>query len=430
MEVLLAQAGCGLVVEVLVSKPNVFFLAVDSLRADAIFGDHIHTPNLDSYAESGAAFTQCVSSTTSTTPSFCSMLTGCYPPKHGVRGLQGYQLSKNLTTWAEAFGKAGYETHAEVTGPLLPATGVLRGFDDVNHRAAYRVGFMHWRDDMVAKMKSYTEPYFMLLHVWEAHRPYRMPPNFEKRWDKTGYEGAVATLDERLAPIFEAVGPNTLVIITGDHGEDYPDTRWQKRLIRLARRSRRAFKLGSWFPHLDSRLASVAVGHGFALHEHLVRVPLIIAGPGANQVTVKEQVRHIDLFPTIADLCGVDIPHGMDGRSLRPLMEGQSLPEEPAYMEAVGVKLEGKRIEGARTEDWKLLRIRGGRPSLYKLNGSNGQAGGADEKHNYYSRHPEVARKLESFIDEVTSTEVVAESGMTSDEEATVEQHLRDLGYL
>jgi hypothetical protein len=99
-------------------------------------------------------------------------------------------------------------------------------------------------------------------------------------------------------------------------------------------------------------------------------------------------------------------------------------------MEAVGVKLEGKRIEGARTEDWKLLRIRGGKPSLYKLNGSNGQSGGADEKHNYYSRHPEVARKLESFIDEVTSTEVVAESGMTSDEEATVEKHLRDLGYL
>jgi arylsulfatase A-like enzyme len=412
------------------TKPNVFFLAVDSLRADAVFGDHIPTPTLDSYAAEGIAFTQCVSSTTSTTPSFSSMLTGCYPPKHGVRGLQGYQLSTTLTTWAEAFSKAGYETHAEVTGPLLPATGVLRGFDDANHRPAYKVEFMNWRDDILAKMNSYTEPYFMLLHVWEAHRPYRMPPHFEKRWDKTGYEGAVAALDEGLAPIFEAMGPNTLVVITGDHGEDYPDTRWQKRLIRLARRSRRAFRLDSWFSYLDSRLASVAVGHGFALHEHLVRVPLIIAGPSTNPVTVKEQVRHIDLFPTIADLCGVDIPHGMDGRSLRPLMEGQSLPEEPAYMEAVGVKLEGKRIEGARTEDWKLLRIRGGRPSLYKLSGSNGQAGNADEKHNYYSRHPEVARKLESFIDKVTSSEVISESGMTSDEEATIEQNLRDLGYL
>jgi len=412
------------------ARPNVFFLAVDSLRADAVFGDHIPTPNFDSFAASGAAFTQCVSSTTSTTPSFSSMLTGCYPPKHGVRGLQGYQLSKSLTTWAEAFGKAGYETHAEVTGPLLPATGVLRGFDDANHRPAYKVGFMHWREDMVAKMKSYTHPYFMLLHVWEAHRPYRMPPTFEKRWDKTGYEGAVAAADEWLAPVFEAAGLNTVVIITGDHGEDYPDTRLQQRLIRVARKSRRTFKLGSWFPYLDARFASIAVGHGFALHEHLVRVPLIIAGPGVSPVTVKEQVRHVDLFPTIADLCGVHIPHDADGRSLRPLMEGKSLPEEPAYMEAMGVKLDGKRIEGARTEDWKLLRTRGRKPTLYKLDGSNGSVGDADERHNYYSRHPEVARKLESFIDEVTSTEVVAESGMTSDEEASIEQHLRDLGYL
>jgi len=412
------------------TRPNVFFLAVDSLRADAVFGDHIPTPNLNSFATNGAAFTQCVSSTTSTTPSFSSMLTGCYPPKHGVRGLQGYQLSKKLTTWAEAFAKAGYETHAEVTGPLLPATGVLRGFDDANHRQAYKVGFMHWRDDMVAKMKSYNQPYFMLLHVWEAHRPYRMPPNFERRWDKTGYEGAVAAVDDWLAPIFEAAGANTLVVITGDHGEDYPDTRFEQRLIRVARKTRSALNLGSWFPYLDAKLSSIAVGHGFALHEHLVRVPLIIAGPGVSPATIKEQVRHVDLFPTVADLCGVDLPHDADGRSLRPLMNGTPLPEEPAYMEAVGVKLEGKRIEGARTEDWKLLRVRGGRPSLYKLTGNSEEGGGADEKHNYYSRHPEVARKLESFIEEVTSTEVVAESGMTSDEEATVEQHLRDLGYL
>ncbi|MGH2752259.1 MAG: sulfatase family protein [Actinomycetota bacterium] len=412
------------------STPNVFFLAIDSLRADAVFGDHIATPNFDSVAGRGAAFTQCVSTTTSTTPSFSSILTGCYPPKHGVRGLQGYQLSPALTTWAEAFGAAGYATHAEVTGPLLPATGVLRGFDEANHRPGYKVAFMDWRDDIVAKMSSYTEPYFMLLHIWEVHRPYRMPPDFTKRWDKAGYEGAVATVDDWLKPVFEAAGDNTIVVITGDHGEDYPETPLQQKLIRVARRSRRSLKLEKWWPYLDQRFSSLAVGHGFALHEHLVRVPLIIAGPGVNRARVDEQVRHVDLFPTMADLCGVESPKGLDGRSLRPLIEGGSLPEEPAYMEAVGVKLEGKRIEGARTDDWKLLRVRGGRPSLYRLNGAGGGGAGADEKHNHYSRHPEVARKLESFIDEVTTHEAVAGSGMTADEEATVEQHLRDLGYL
>jgi arylsulfatase A-like enzyme len=150
-------------------------------------------------------------------------------------------------------------------------------------------------------------------------------------------------------------------------------------------------------------------------------------------VKVSEQVRHVDLFPTLADLCGVPIPEGIDGRSLRPLMEGGSLAPEPAYMEAVGVKLEGNRIAGARTPDFKLLRRGDQKPALYRLNGNGGSAGAGgepNEKRNVINRYPEVGRSLEEFVDRVLATDVVAESGMTEDEEATVEQHLRDLGYL
>lgn len=409
------------------TAPNVLFLAIDSLRADAVFGDHIQTPNMDRFAARGAAFHQCVSTTTSTTPSFSSMLTGCYPPKHGVRGLQGYRLSPNLKTWAEAFSEAGYNTHAEATGPLLPATGVLRGFEDARHRQGYKTPFFGWRDEVVERMRSYVDPWFMMLHIWEVHRPYRAPPDFTKRWDKAGYEAAVAATDEWLAPVYEACGDNTIVVITGDHGEDYPDTPWQQKMLRLARKSRKKFKLAKYAPWLDQKLSGLVVGHGFALWEHLVRVPLIIAGPGIGHVDVTDrQVRHVDLFPTIADLCGVPIPDGIDGRSLRPLMEGGELPEEPAYMEAVGVKLEGNRIEGARLPDWKLLIPGGGKPELYRLNGGKGP----DEKRDLYGRYPAVAQPLEDFIKKVRAGEVVQESGMTGDEEAEVEQHLRDLGYL
>ena len=307
------------------SPPNVFFLAIDSLRADAVFGDHISTRNFDAHASGGAAFRQCVATTTTTTPSFSSMLTGCYPPKHGVRGLQGYQLSKNVTTWGQAFGEAGYNTHAEVTGPLLPETGILRGFQEARHRPAYRVPFFGWRDEVVERMRAYKDPWFMMLHIWEVHRPYRSPPDFTKRKDKAGYEAAVHATDEWLAPVFEAAGDNTIVVITGDHGEDYPDTHLQFQMVRAARRLRRGFKLSGWFPFLDNKLAGLEIGHGFALHEHLVRVPLIISGPGVAPGVIEEQVRHIDLFPTIADLCAVDIPPGIDGRSLRAAMDGGSL---------------------------------------------------------------------------------------------------------
>jgi arylsulfatase A-like enzyme len=285
---------------------------------------------------------------------------------------------------------------------------------------------MNWRDEIVEKMRSYVDPWLMLLHIWEVHRPYRAPPDFTKRWDKAGYEAAVTATDDWLEPVFAAAGDNTIVVITGDHGEDYPDTPFEQKLIRAARKSRRSFKLSKWFPYLDKKFQALAVGHGFALHEHLVRVPLVIAGPGVSEASVADQVRHIDLFPTLADVCGVPIPTNVDGRSLRPLFEGGSLPEEPAYMEAVGVKLEGNRIEGARTPDWKLLRPGGGRAALFKLNGG----GPPDEKHNVARRYPEIAKQLESFVERVAATEVVAESGMTGEEEAVVEQHLRDLGYL
>src|SRR5438876_11962495 len=132
------------------SAPNVLLLVVDSLRADVVNGAAVPTPHLDAEAGRGTRFVQCVSTTTTTTPSFASILTGCYPPTHGVRGLQGYRLSSAVATLAELLGGAGYETHAEVTGPLLPETGVLRGFADVHHRPGYRTPWFGWRDEVLA----------------------------------------------------------------------------------------------------------------------------------------------------------------------------------------------------------------------------------------------------------------------------------------
>jgi arylsulfatase A-like enzyme len=158
-----------------------------------------------------------------------------------------------------------------------------------------------------------------------------------------------------------------------------------------------------------------------------VRVPFIVAGRGIPTIEVEEQVRHVDLLPTLTDLCGLPGPNtSIDGRSLRPLLEGHELPEEPAYLEAVGVKLQGDRIVGVRTSDWKLLRRGEERPALFRLNGG----AEPDEKRNLYARYPEVAHRLESVIERVNAASGVVESGMTSEEEAVVEQHLRDLGYL
>jgi arylsulfatase A-like enzyme len=408
-----------------VTPPNVLLLVIDSLRADVFFGDRVATPNMDAVAARGAAFTQCISTCTSTTPSFASILTGCYPPKHGVRGLRGYRLSPSLTTMPEVFGAAGYSTHGEVAGPLVPETGVLRGFEDARCRKAYRVPWFSWRDEIVSRMRTYRAPWFMLLHVWEVHRPYKPPPDYVERNYRAGYEAAVAASDESLAPVLEAAGDDALVIITGDHGEDYPGSKLEWTLGGVTRRVRRKAHLARWMPQLDRRFAGFEIGHGFALFEQLIRVPLLLSGPRAQPARVDAQVRHVDLLPTLAELCGLDAPAGVDGRSVIPLMRGDALPPEPAYLEAVGVKLEGNRIVGARTPEWKLLRPGGGKAALYRLDGG----APPDERRNVASRHPDVARALEDYIARVAATEIEA-SGMTAQEEEVVEKHLVDLGYL
>ena len=407
-------------------RPNIFILAIDSLRADVVNGDQVETPNFDAFASRGATFTQCVATSTTTTPSFSSILTGSYPQKHGVRGLQGYRLSTATPTIAEVFGKAGYSTYAEVTGPLLSETGVLRGFEEANHRPGYRQPFFGWRDSTIAKIENYKSPWLMLLHIWEVHRPFRPPPDFVRRFDKEGYEEVVRASDEWLEPVYDALPADTIVVITGDHGEEYVTSEVERLYLKGVRGIRKVFKPRKWWPALDAKLASTAVGHGFGLQESLVRVPLILSGPGVDTGRIDDQVRHVDLLPTLADLAGVETPTTVDGRSLRPLIQGQSLTPEPAYMEAVGVKLEGNRIAGVRTPDWKLLKPGAGKPALYRLDGGTAP----DEKHNLIRTHPEVASRLEIFLEELESTAVQSDSAFTKEEEALVEQHLSDLGYL
>jgi arylsulfatase A-like enzyme len=215
-----------------------------------------------------------------------------------------------------------------------------------------------------------------------------------------------------------------VVVVTGDHGEQFPSsivgraTTWGVRKVHL--RVRRAGRL----PAVDRWMAARTLGHGHHIYDHLVRVPLVIAGPGIPRSCATDQVRHVDVTPTIVSVCGASPPRRSDGRDLSPLWIGSSLPEEPAFMEAGEVAYSGiNPIIGLRTPDWKLVRDRD-RTSLFSMKGVP-----PDESHDLSSAHPDVADRLNRTLDELTATSV-AGSGMTDQEEAIVERHLQDLGYL
>src|SRR5207244_1890138 len=105
----------------------------DTLRADHVgaYGDSdAVTPTLDGLARRGVRFTEAVAAVPLTLPSHASIMTALTPLRHGVRDNPGFVLAPTITTLAERFKAAGYETAAFVSGfPLHRRFGLARGFE-------------------------------------------------------------------------------------------------------------------------------------------------------------------------------------------------------------------------------------------------------------------------------------------------------------
>ena len=126
--------------------------------------------------------------------------------------------------------------------------------------------------------KDTTQPFFAWVHLYDPHAPYAPPEPYRSQFPATAqgaYDGEVAATDAqvgRLLASLEASGrlASTIVVVVGDHGE----------------------MLGE---HGEQQ-------HGFFVYDAAVRIPLIVAGPDVPARAVREQVRIVDVMPTILDL--------------------------------------------------------------------------------------------------------------------------------
>ncbi len=100
------------------------------------------------------------------------------------------------------------------------------------------------------------------------------------------------------------------------------------------------------------------------LFERSCRTPLIIAAPGIKPGVAKGLVEFVDLFPTIADLCGVKPPPGLAGQSLRPLLENPSKAGKAAAFTMV-TRGQGQRGDSIRTDRWRYTQWSDGSRELY-----------------------------------------------------------------
>ncbi len=116
-----------------IEKLNVILITIDTLRADRLssYGSlDVETPTLDGFAAEGLRFSNAASTVPFTLPAHTSILTGLYPPGHGVRENVGYTVGDELTTLAESLSAHGWSTAGFVSSFVLDSRwGIAQGFD-------------------------------------------------------------------------------------------------------------------------------------------------------------------------------------------------------------------------------------------------------------------------------------------------------------
>ena len=424
---------------------NIVWVIVDCLRADKLAKPRDEWPATSRLVDEGTAFTACYSTCPTTTPAFTSMFTGRYPTSHGVRGLRGTRLAESMPTVAERLSGAGYATWCSVTGPLLQTVGTFRGFDDVEYREAgdrsVHSEFGTRALARVAQLEMAERSYLAVLHIWDVHMPRRYPPAFDhRRHGRDAYERAIAGLDPWLGTLLSLVGDSTLVVFTGDHGENTrlePHTQRTQELHRRAVRRLPVIPWAQWAltrgARSDSkRLLQMAPrhlwGHGQTLFEPLVRVPLVVRGAGALPGLRRTPVSHIDLAPTVLELAGVDPGAGWQGQSLAAaIRSGEEPTARPVAMEIAGEpKMPPVRQRAIRDGRHKLITSFDDArwvDALYDLEAD------PDERRNLARRMPDVADRLRATLRSLVAeeAETVAIAG---DEDEEIADRLRELGYL
>ncbi|HET7707361.1 MAG TPA: sulfatase-like hydrolase/transferase [Thermoanaerobaculia bacterium] len=339
---------------------NVLLITLDTTRADRIgaYGyGAAQTPHLDALAKDGTLFEQAITPTAYTMPSHSSIMTGLYPPAHGVRLNGDAALGDAQTTLAERLSDDGYRTGAFVGAFVLDGRwGLKQGFDHYDdqfqlgpdqrldlakvQRPANTVvdAALKWLD------ADRSKPFFAWLHFYDAHTPYEPPAPYQ------GYDGEIAFADSQVGRVLQwlkekGLDDNTIVVITGDHGEGLGD-------------------------HGESE-------HGYYIYDYAVRVPLILRVPNAKPSRVTSQVRTIDIFPTVLELVerGRSRPRiETEGESLLPLITG-SAEDKPryAYSESMATRLQygWSALYSVRTAGHKY--IDAPRSELYDLQTDPGE---------------------------------------------------------
>jgi arylsulfatase A-like enzyme/Flp pilus assembly protein TadD len=391
-------------------------VTLDTVRADHLgcYGDReAVTPWLDRLAGEGLRFANASSAVPLTLPSHTSLLTGLLPPHHGLRNNGVGALRPGTATLATLLAGAGYRTAAFVGAFVLDHRfGLKAGFevyDDEIERdpkagavlEAERPGREVVDRALAWLAKDDTRPFFLWVHLYDAHAPYTPPAAWGARHPGRPYDGEVSAVDEQVGRILEelrrrGLDGRTAVAVAADHGEG----------------------LGE---HGE-------LTHGLLLYEPTLHVPLLLRAPwGLKARVVEAPVSLVDVAPTLAGLLGHPFPAAgpLDGRDLsKALLAGGEPAAGEIYAESRYPAVFGwSPLAALRRRDLKY--ISASRPELYDLRRDPRE--GADLLHGAPNAAPE-ARGFASRLAAIEASAVTTARPVAADAETRAK--LASLGYI
>lgn len=348
------------------THPNVLMIVIDTLRADRLscYGYPRPTsPEIDALAERGVLFERAYAQAPWTRASVASLLTSLYPASHRTNSIWE-RMAESLVTLPEVLREAGYRTACfSANENVSPVFGFDQGFEDFwIFRPSQLLRYTAWGriEDWVREKRGWgrqamafdgsdsesvnekifswadrverDRPYFLYVQYIDPHSPYHAPEDLINEeppdaddmyrrgkiphtcapypfevWPEQEegiVEGIEALYDAEIRFVDRSIGrllrrfedqgwlENSYVVVTADHGEEFYD--------------------------------HGQLGHGQSVFDELVRVPLIVVGPGLAPARRVEPVELIDLFPTVIDWAGLKSPQSVHGVSLAPLLAGGS----------------------------------------------------------------------------------------------------------
>ena len=442
-------------------QQNILLIVVDSLRYDKFFGPSktAQTPNIDKLIDNGFIFTNTISSTDSTYSSLGSLFSGKHPYNHQISWFNNHS---KITKYFESLKNNNYNLYGTFQNQSFFQTlsSTFNEYDLVDGQPYLRLfeGLGQKILQRLEKIRN-AEPWFYYIHLMDFHISKKLPDEYNKdEFGKTTWDKRLHILDSWIGKILEKINiDNTIIILTSDHGEfdidldvDYGSMPKLQKFLKsikskspkiieplgvelfvFLRETKRKYVENKLKEHSDDEeLKKLSRRGKTILFDDVVRIPLLISGGNVKQGLSNQQVRQIDIFPTIYDLLSIKNEKIFDGMSLKPFFEKKDAPELIGYIESApdpSTDDELGEFVGIRTSKFKFIRSRNNSKNLIFLFDLKNDP---TEKINIASEKPDIVKEMEDLLSKHKKSENDPISESDDEEISKIKDELKKMGYI